>query len=124
MSEWILSVGLLFFGFVVVSVLVASSQRAEQWLAKESDDGIRGAYWRQSTSSALPSFDNSGAFMGSAHGGAEVLFDSIGSRTYVTQRGVVLEAEIIGPNLLRIVGPVGSPKGTPPTPSNPSASPA
>lgn len=123
MSEWILPVGLLFLGFVVVSVLVASSQRAEQWLAKESDDGIRGAYWRQSTSSAPPSF-NSGAFMGSAHGGAEVLFDSIGSRTYVTQRGVVLEAEIIGPNILRIVGPIGYPKGTPPTPSNPSASPA
>jgi hypothetical protein len=121
MSEVIITLGFALVGFGVLSALATASRRSEQWLAAEDDDGIRGAWWRQSASSAPPSFDG-GAFMGSAHGGAEVHFDSVGSRTYVTQQGVVLEAEIVGPNLLRIVGPITSPKGTQPTPSNPSAS--
>lgn len=123
MSEFLIVVALALVGVGAISVLIAASRRSEKWLAAEDDDGIRNAWWHLESTSAPPSFDG-GAFMGSAHGGAEVIFDSIGTCTYVTQRGVVLEAEIVGPNLLRIVGPITSPKGTPQASSNPSASPA
>lgn len=97
------------FLWAVVSVLRAASTRSEAWLESEADDGIRGASWRQQASSVPPRFDLAGASMGSAPiGGAEVYFDKVGERFYLAGACRVYEVEVVGQDLLRVVGLVGA----------------